>query len=186
MIQQLIIGVWFIQIIFFTISMENRLIDVKSAENLVCCQNNRGDIMYIEQWKIKESKFLHEKQLIQNNLKLDIPIYIGSIHKEELELFSKALDYKKDYSLLYRYVRLSFEERHMLLNVVRESKLDADELNKTLCGFYAGSYMKEIIELNKNVLSDVADLKLMLIQDDEETDKPSLSKSQYSYWFGWA
>ena|SRR5260221_660970 len=148
MTQRLIFGIFLIQITFSIVAMENKLTVLDFY----------GDIVRLEEWKIKESIFLSERKLIQDNLRLNKPIYAELVSKKELELFSKALNWKADLSLLYNYVRLPCQERHMLLDVVSKSKLQAEELEKLLTTFYVtGLYMKELIELQKNPLFDVGE-----------------------------
>ena len=152
MIQRLIFGIFLMQIAFSIAAMEQNMV----SRRLVSCRDGYGYVMSMEQWKIEESLCLYDKQLKQTQLGLRSPIYTGMVTKEELELFSKALDWKKDETLLYHYVRLPFQERHVLLDIIRESKLDAEKLSKIVLSFYGtGLYMKELIELQKNLLFDV-------------------------------
>lgn len=184
MIQKWLFGIYCIQITFFTMSMEI----LKDTKNVISCQDGHGDIMHIERWKIEESKFLYEKQVIQDKLKLKTPIYTGLVVKKELELFSRALDWKKDETLLYYYARLSLEERHMLINVADESKLNAEKLSSILLMFYGtGLYMSEIIKLKESMLSDIIEWKPRLISNEEISDEedeflPPPKSRMYSYY----
>src|SRR5437868_6152778 len=96
--------------------------------DLIKCQNKFGYKIDICRWKINQSKLLCDK--IRNNY-----LYVDDVTESELKLLSDALDKKQDMSLLYWYVRLSFNDRHLLIDVVK--RLSVDELSFIFCSFYA-------------------------------------------------
>lgn len=177
--RRLILGIVLTQISFSVRSMEKEYSDSNGNKIVVIpCLTSDRKIVNLEQWKIEQSKFLHEK-LKHGNLKLDKFIEAKLVNQEELDLLSMALNWQADESLLYRYVRLPTQKRHMLLDIISESKLNAYKLSMDLLSFYVcGLYRNGVEKYMSELATKGEDTFNSLLDASKETVNSMLNNEK--------
>lgn len=96
-------------------------------------------MLWMDHWKVVASTHL------ATLLKTDF-VMTHLVTKEELRLYNCAMDWLHDSSLLYEWIRMTQEKRHLLMRVCQSNQLDAWPLGMAILELYtSGIYMEEVI-----------------------------------------